>query len=332
MKKILRSIFKKTNSIRNNIFAPDWQFRDKLMNLQGVNAAYQVRSIERIETLSDIEFSVSSQWGEDGIIEWLVYHNGDMPETFVEFGVESYREANTRFLLTQRNWKGLVIDGSRPNIEFIKEDAVSWRHDLTSVCAFITAENINSIVEDAGFRDEIGILSIDIDGNDYWVWKAINIVKPHFVVAEYNSVLGDARPLSVPYDPSFSRTAAHHSNLYYGASISALYHLADARGYAVLGSNRAGNNVFFVRHDRLHKFEDRIRNRSPRPSRFREGREPNYAMSFVRGVDRATVIQNCIAEDVTTSERRPLKDFMPIYSDMWLRAIENGDRVQSKNQ
>ena len=136
------------------------------------------------EKLSDYEFQVFSQWGEDGIIQFLVRKLNICSKIFVEFGVETYHEANTRFLMMKDNWSGLVIDGSKSNINMIKNQSISWRYSLTAVESFITAENINSIITNNGINGEIGILSVDIDGNDYWVTKAIDCIQPILLINE----------------------------------------------------------------------------------------------------------------------------------------------------
>ena len=104
--------------------------------MHGAIAARQVRTQARIGSLADVEFSIFSQWGEDGIIEWLVHNNSPMPTTFIEFGVENYTEANTRFLIQHRNWRGMVIDASHKHMEYLKADLIYWRHDLTAIEAF----------------------------------------------------------------------------------------------------------------------------------------------------------------------------------------------------
>lgn len=294
----------------------------KLLAAQGAVASAQLRLMERIGSLADVEFSIFSQWGEDGIVEWIVQQYGDLPEKFVEFGVENYRESNTRFLISNRNWKGLIIDGGAENIEFVKNDPISFQRDLTAKCAFITADNIERIIEDAGFGGEIGILSIDIDGNDYWIWKVLERVRPHIVIAEYNAVFGDVFDLTVPYDPAFFRTKAHYSNLYYGASIGALTRLGFEKGYTLIGSNRAGSNAFFVRNDRAPHFLERIKDRTAKPSRFRESRSQNGELTFVRGCERAQVIGDCVVVETSSGRQVPLKSFGELYSAHWLSAIE----------
>ena len=184
---------------------------EQLLLLQGRIAARTSPVGKAIRNLSEVEFRVFSQWGEDGIIEWLVAHVDVPNQRFVEFGVESFREANCRFLLKNRGWKGLVLDGGEHNIAAIKSEPDYWRHDLTAKSAFITVDNIDALIREAGFGGPLGILSIDIDGNDYWIWKVITSVQPAIVICEYNAVLGDTRPIVVPYDSSFQRPKAHFS-------------------------------------------------------------------------------------------------------------------------
>lgn len=197
------------------------------------------------------EFQVYSQWGEDGLIQRLIREVKIARKIFVEFGVETYTEANTRFLLVNDNWSGLVLDGGESNIRTIRRSDVYWRHNLKAVQAFITRENINELLRDNGVTGEIGLLSVDIDGNDYWVWEAIDAVAPALVIVEYNSRFGAERAVTVPYDPKFVRQEAHSSCAYYGASLAALVALGRRKGYAFVGSNTAGNNAFFVRRDLL---------------------------------------------------------------------------------
>lgn len=191
-----------------------------------------------INGLADVEFSVFSQFGDDGIIQWLIHRLSGLSETFVEFGVGDYRESNTRFLLLNDNWRGLVMDSSDRNVAVIKRDDVSWRHDLQSACAFVTVENINQLMLDHGFEGEIGLLHSDIDGNDYWVWRGLTAVRPAIAIMEYNSVFGAERAITIPCDPNFSRVRIN--NLYFGASLPAMCYLANSKGYDFVGSNSAG--------------------------------------------------------------------------------------------
>ncbi len=216
------------------------------------------QSIGRIESrqvnhiaknINDAEIKVFSQSGEDGIIQFLINKIPIEKTVFVEFGVENYKESNTRFLLMNNFWSGLVMDGSESNIQFIKNDSLYWSNNLKAVDAFITRENINSLLVQNCISGDIGLLSIDVDGNDYWIWEAITCIQPRIVICEYNSLFGYTAKVTTPYDPSFVRDKAHYSKVYYGASIAALADLSERKGYSLVGTNRAGNNVFFVRND-----------------------------------------------------------------------------------
>jgi hypothetical protein len=258
----------------------------------------QLRRGEVLPRLRDAEFQVFSQFGDDGIIQYLVHLLGPLEDRFIEFGVQDYSESNTRFLLLNDNWRGLVIDGSRVHVDHIRSQDYHWRHDLTAVCAFVDRDNVDGLFRDAGFTGDLGLLSVDIDGNDYWVWEAIQSVRPTIVVCEYNAVFGPSRAVTVPYDPAFERTKAHPSNLYWGASLAALCRLADRKGLAFVGANSAGNNAYFVRKDRLAGL------RALRPeegfvdSRFRESRDREGRLTFLSGPSRLAAIADMPLVDV----------------------------------
>ena len=190
------------------------------------------------------EFSVYSQWGEDGIVQHLLRYIPISQKVFVEFGVENYTEANTRFLLVNDNWTGVVMDGSTAHIDYIKQDDISWRFSLKAQQAFITRENIIGLIRGNGIHGEIGLLSIDIDGNDYWVWEAIDVVTPAIVIVEYNHRFGSERAVAVPYSADFQRSNAHHSNIYYGASLAALCRLGTEKGTLLWAARRQATTRF----------------------------------------------------------------------------------------
>ena len=201
--------------------------------------------------LSDYEFRTFSQWGEDGIIQFLLHRIKIDRKVFVEFGADNYNlESNTRFLLTNNNWAGLVMDSSDQTIKALKSTAAYWLYNLKAVRAFISRDNINELLKENGITGEIGVLSIDIDGNDYWIWEAIDVVQPIIVIVEYNHRFGPDRAVTIPYDENFDRVKAHPSRIYYGASLRALCDLGDEKGYAFVGCNSNGLNAFFVRRDK----------------------------------------------------------------------------------
>lgn len=217
------------------------------------------------DNLNDYEFRVFSQWGEDGIIQHLI-RSIDIPKKyFVEFGVQDYREANTRFLLVNNNWSGLVMDSSAANIERITKDLIYWAYDVKPVQAFVTKDNINELLRENGVTGEIGLLSIDIDGNDFWIWRAIEVINPVIVVIEYNYRFGPQAALTIPYKENFDRDQNGHGPFYFGASLQALCWLAKRKGYVFVGCSSNGVNAFFVRHD---KRPQQIRELSPEEGYF----------------------------------------------------------------
>ena len=197
------------------------------------------------------EFRVFSHAGEDGIIQFLVRSIAVPSRTFVEFGVEDYREANTRFLALNNHWIGHVFDGSEANVAAIRSDPVLWNAGVTATAAFITRENINDLLVGSGMSGDIGLLSVDVDGNDYWIFDAITAVRPAIAVVEYNHRFGPSRAVTIPYDPKFVRQRDDPTWLSCGASLRALVIAAERKGMSLVGCCSFGNNAFFVRTDLL---------------------------------------------------------------------------------
>ena len=272
---------------------------DNLKFLLGVVLSETVINKNDYQSLADLEFKVFSQFGDDGIIQYLA-HNLDLKnKTFIEFGVEDYFESNTRFLLQKDNWSGFVMDGSDENLARLKRAELYWKHDLNAQAAFVTKENVNQLLS-KGISDweEVDILHVDIDGNDYWVWKEIEI-NPAIVIMEYNSNFGIERAITVPYDPDFYRTTAHSSNLYWGCSLKALYLLATEKGYEFIGCNSAGNNSYFVRKDKMN---DRVRAVSLEngyvQSKYRESRDEKSNLTFASAKERAEILRGLPVFDI----------------------------------
>jgi hypothetical protein len=258
------------------------------------------------DKLSDLEFRVFSQFGDDGIIQYLT-KNIEIPvKSFIEFGVEDFFESNTRFLLQKDNWSGFVIDGSAAHISKLKSAPFFWKHDLEAKSIFITRENIAGLL--APYIKKwggLGILHIDLDGNDYWIWEELNI-RPVILILEYNSTFGSQRSITVPYNSSFHRTDAHYSNLYWGSSLKALHDLSLSRGYKFIGCNSAGNNAYFIREEH---FNDNFRTISLEEgfvtSKYRESRNGQGELTYLAGTERAKEIAGLtVFNTVTRTEEK----------------------------
>lgn len=252
-----------------------------LMVLLGQLHINSIKKLENINSLRDVEFKIFSQFGEDGIIQYLI-NKVDIPnKMFIEFGVSNYLEANTRFLLMNDNWTGLLIDSSEQNIEFIKNDKIYYRHDLNALCSFVTKDNINDLIISHVKNEDVGLLNIDIDGIDYWIWKAIDVVKPRIVVCEYNALFGDKYCVTIPYNAYFSVIDAHYSCLYYGASLPALCKLANEKGYDFIGCDSEGVDAFFVRRDISKQFKISTIKDGYVRNKFRISRDMNGHLNYL---------------------------------------------------
>ena len=288
---------------------------DEISLMMGKQLCFGQKNIN-VKTLSDIEFKVFSQWGEDGIIEYLVNKIPIENKFFIEFGVENYNESNTRFLMMNRNWSGLILDGSEKNIDYIKKREYFWKYDLKPIQAFITRKNINKLIGDAlyenGIDRHVGILSIDLDGVDYWILKEINCIEPSIIICEYNSLFGDEKMLTIPYDDSFVRNNYHYSNLYWGASLNAFKGLLSRRGYSYLGSNSNNTNAFFVKNQLFKKFFDDSELLLPKfqISKVRESRDKKGELSFLGGSDRLTIIKHLSLLDLESMKMIKIKDLI----------------------
>ena len=196
--------------------------------------------------LEQYGYKTYSQNDEDGIIEEIFNRIGTTNKKFIEFGVENGLESNSHLLLL-KGWSGLWIEGSKNYCEEINRrfNPVIRNGRLKVLNAFITKDNINDLFKKGGFTGEIDLLSIDVDGNDYYVWNAINVVNPRAVIIEYNGKL----PPSVDWSQAYDRNHIWNWNDNYGASLKALERISNEKGYQLVGTNYIGVNSFFVRKD-----------------------------------------------------------------------------------
>ncbi len=196
--------------------------------------------------VSQYEHQVFSQNGEDGILQEIFRRIGASNRFFVEFGVGNGLENNTAFLLIE-GWSGRWMDCDRRSIAEARQNASQYvqADRLRIQQASVTAESINDLLRGLEVPSEIDLLSIDIDGNDYWVWKAITATRPRVVVIEYNPIFPPPSTWVMPYNPN------HRFRLdsYHGASLQALAFLGQELGYNLVGCNFQGVNAFFVRQD-----------------------------------------------------------------------------------
>ena len=214
------------------------------------NAYLDLPSDLQPQALLASRFSLGSQNEEDGITWSLLEAGAEATRRFVDIGCGD-NGGNCGFLAAELGWSGLMLDGDAPKVARARLRFGSVR--VSCRAAFITRENVDALLRDSGMSGEIDVLSIDIDGNDYWIWDAITEVDARLIIVEYNSLFGDERSVVVPYDPEFDRRADRlerkGGTMYYGASLAALDSLAARRGYRLVAVEPRGLNAFFVRND-----------------------------------------------------------------------------------
>jgi len=198
----------------------------------------EFKQIQRKREEFDINYfekKIYSQNGEDGIIEFIFDIVDTSNKFFVEIGVEDGQQCNTRNLLT-KGWEGIMIDANSTNTPTIKKE-------------FVTAENVNELFEKYSVPNPFDLLSIDVDYNTYWVWKAITKYLPRVAVIEYNSTIPCTESLVVEYDSLGKWDGTN----YFGASLLALKKLGDSKGYTLIGCDSFGVNAFFVKNELINE-------------------------------------------------------------------------------
>lgn len=192
------------------------------------------------------EYQVYSQNGEDGIIESIFDRIGATNRVFVEIGLQDGLECNSTWLLL-KGWSGYWLEGNPKSVAAIQDkfSGPIGNRQLKVQQGFITAENVEAILQENGVPIEFDMLSIDIDGNDYWVWKSIEQFKPRVVVIEYNSLFRSNVRWVMKYNPIH----IYDGTSYFNASLKSLELLGESKGYCLVGCDFLGINAFFVRRD-----------------------------------------------------------------------------------
>jgi hypothetical protein len=203
--------------------------------------------------LHETGYSVFSESDEDGILQYIFALVGSPTRKLVDIGASQLQGSNTANLIINHGWNGLLIDanaeGMRRNGAFYAECRATRTMPPKCVNCKVSAENVNSLLAEHGFAGDIDLLSLDIDGIDYWVWKALEVTRPRVVVLEYQCIWGAERSVTVPYIPDFSPVYSGRYGIYNSASLPAFVKLAREKGYRLVGSQRYGYNAFFVREE-----------------------------------------------------------------------------------
>jgi|tagenome__1003787_1003787.scaffolds.fasta_scaffold20930203_3 hypothetical protein len=203
-----------------------------------------------LPSFADAQLQFYSQSGEDGILQLILAATGTETRRTVEVCAGDGVECNSANLIVNHGWTGLLVDGGEELVtrgkRFYEDGAQTWYWPPVLKQAWVTRDNVNQLISDAGFAGEIDVLTIDLDGMDYWVWEALDCVRSRVVVVEYNSGLGPDEALTVPYSETFQWVKGTQ---FLGASLAAMIKLGERKGYRFVGTNLYGFNAFFVRAD-----------------------------------------------------------------------------------
>lgn len=284
-----------------------------LIASSAINANKAAQSTYRY--LWDAEVRVFSQWGEDGILDFLFDLAGLHKPRILEFGAGNFSECNSRFAAEYRNASVYAVDMREDLVEEVQSLDIYWRNSIFPVCDFITPESANAHQRLAHQKlGGIDCISIDIDGNDYWVLKSLDLTNVQIIVCEYNPLYGADLACTVPENDFFDRTKEHFSWLHYGMSLRAAINLLSNIDFIFVGSNRTGNNAFFIKKyfvkslnfdlpdiGHLEDFVD---------WRVRESRDAQGNLSYLSKEDAISIISDCQLVNTATMESLQVKQLI----------------------
>jgi hypothetical protein len=194
------------------------------------------------QRLTARRFASSSQRGEDGLILALLHEGAEKTRRFVELGCGD-NGGNSGFLARELGWTGAMVDGGGDDVQALRREL--GPRGVLLKREWITCENVDDLLRALKVDDEVDLLSIDIDGNDLWIWEAVTACSPRVVAIEYNTALGAERSVAVPYDPAFRRDPRRVMGRYFGASLEALARVGRRKGYRLVACENV--NAFFLR-------------------------------------------------------------------------------------
>lgn len=211
-----------------------------------------LRAGAALPSIRDVGFQCFSEFEEDGIILFLFSIIGEKSRRVVELCSGDGKICMATNLIINHGWEGFLFDGEEKQVtsgrKFFAEHPATKRFPPVFERVWVTAEDINEILRSAGVAGEVDLLSLDMDGNDYWIWKAIEVVRPRLIVAETHDIIPTELSLTVPYDPAFNAWRNPQPD-FRSVSLLAMTELSRRKGYRLIGAHRYGFNVFYLRND-----------------------------------------------------------------------------------
>ena len=264
-----------------------------------------------IKNLSDADYKVFSQTGEDGIIDYLLYSLNIKVPKFVEIGVGDYRESNTRYIFQKNCPKGLIVDKNKNLEKKVSKIVKLWKGDLTIIETAVTSENILHILNSNKFDNNLDVFSLDVDGIDYWILEVLPEKLSKIVILEYNPTFGSNLEITVPNLNDFDRKKYHYSFLCYGASLQAFIKLMNKKKYVFVGTNIACYNAFFVLESEINKLNLNLPDINDltryTTSYIRDSRSIDGKLNYLSGKQKLKEIENCEVIDLSNPEKKLVK-------------------------
>ena len=295
--------------LKRFVFKQNLNFNINYMKLLwGQQAIIASRSLyPNLKKLHDAEVKVFSQWGEDGILDYLFTKLEISKPKMVEFGVGVFDECNSRFTAEFRNASVYMVDLNNDLTTSVLNTEIYWKNQLFPVIDHITPNNaLNHLKTAKNLMGGVDMLSLDIDGNDYWVLKALDLEAVSIVICEYNPIYGGEIECTIERNDEFDRVQAHYSWLHYGMSLKAALSLMRNKGFIFIGSNRAGNNAFFLKKELIHLLGITLPDENNLNDfidwRVRESRDINGNLNYKNLQDSRKEIANCTVLDLQNSE------------------------------
>ena len=263
-----------------------------------------------ITRLEQSECKIFSQNGEDGILDYMISMLKIERPNFIEIGVGSYVEANTRFIYDRFSPKGIVIDVEKNVENKVFSNINPWKGDLRIIEENVSTDNINTIIsENCNF--EVDIFSLDIDSIDYWILDKLKSNISKIFVAEYNAVFGSKLEVTTPNIKNFDRKEYHYSHLCFGMSLKALINIMVKKNFYFIGTNSVKNNAFFVSND--YPIDQYFKNLKIQnidyyvDANIRESRDIKGNLNYLSGEKKLREIYDCEVVDLSSDIKRKIK-------------------------
>jgi hypothetical protein len=288
------------------------EYHHRKLYMIGLSHILNIReNYPNIKKLSDVDYKIFSQNGEDGILDYILHQlNIDKPK-FIEIGVGDYIEANTRFIFERCSPKGAIIDCMEDLEQKVKKNIKLWKGELKIINRVIDSNNIHEVMKQSNCSSNLDIFSLDIDGVDYWILDKLPENFSNIAILEYNPTFGSELEVSIPNIKNFDRTKYHYSNLCFGMSLKAAIKIMNKKNFYFLGSNLLKNNAFFVSNEfKKEKFFKNLiidRLEDSTNSNFTESRDIVGNLNYLDSKKRIKEISECEVVDLSVSKNKNVK-------------------------